>query len=308
MSLSYGFCLGPEETEYDSQQFSEALHALVGNGICPHGSEFALTLGGGFRVSIGTGFALIHGRWLKNDSPYPLSIPPSGNNADRYDAIVAKIDYTAKRGSLTVLVGISPEAVRENPSLIRNEREYCILLYFIRVRRGATSISASDVEDVRADAALCGRITPVREIAGDVLRIYQFLTSGIDEEIARILGLAEKEIEKGQAAVERLEAAIRLRTGTEIGDVVVSLSRPAPALEWLLCGGGRVPSEYPALSELLDGRLPNIRHDDKRFQSYIYSGPPAEPEPPEEPTYYPYVPYGSSAYETADGKIYCCKR
>lgn len=280
MSLTYGFCLGPEDTLYDSQQFSEAFHALVGNGVCPSGTEFGLTLDGGFHLTIGTGFALIHGRWLGNDAPFPLTLPPSGNNADRYDAVAAKVDYTAKRGTLTVLVGVDPVALRKNPAIIRNDQEYSIILYLLHMRRGATSVTAGDVEDVRADAALCGRITPVRGIALDVLKIYDFLTSGIDAEVARILRLAETEIEKGQAAVNRLDAAIRRRKGVETGDVVKSLSKPKPEEEWLLCSGGRVPAEYPDLREMLGGFLPNIRHEDERFHSFIYGGPPGEPEPP----------------------------
>ncbi len=308
MSLTYGFCLGAEDTLYTSQQFSEAFHALVGDGICPNGTEFALTLDGGFRLTVGTGFALIHGRWMENDAPFSLTLPPSGNNADRYDAVAAKIDYTAKRGTLTVLVGIDPAALRKNPAIIRNDQEYSIILYLLHVRRGATSVIANDVEDVRADAGLCGKITPVRSIALDVLKIYDFLTSGIDAEVSRILGLAEAEIEKGQAAVNRLDAAIRNRKGVEIGDVVKSLSNPKPEEEWLLCSGGRVPAEYTELREMLGGFLPDIRHEDERFHSFIYGGPPGETETPEEPTYFPYVPDGSSAYMTADGKIYCCKR
>ena len=35
MALSCGFCLGEEAVDYDSPQFSESLHALVGDGVGP---------------------------------------------------------------------------------------------------------------------------------------------------------------------------------------------------------------------------------------------------------------------------------
>lgn len=274
MSLRYGFCLGPEDTGYDSQAFSEAVHALAGDGVCDHGSGFALSLDGGFRVRLGTGFVLVNGRWLENDEPYPLTLPPSSNHADRYDAIAARADYAAKTVTLQVLVSVDLDALRRDMSPLRSDAGYCVLLYAVRVRRGGAAITAADVTDLRTDAAFCGRVVPARAIAGDVLRVYAFLTSGIDREVERILGLAEAVLQKGSAGVRALEEAIRRKTGNDIGDMLVSLRRPAPEREWLLCEGGPVPAGYPALSAMLGGVLPDIRHADPRFHSFLYGGAP----------------------------------
>lgn len=272
MALSCGFCLGEEAVDYDSQQFSESLHALVGNGVCQYGTQFELKQNGGFSVLIGAGFALIHGRYLKNDGLFPLEIPPSGNSADRYDAIAARVDYAAKTAELTVLVGVDPEALRKDPSPIQNGQTYSILLYLVHIRRGASSIRASDITDIRGEAVLCGYVRPAQAIAADTLYIYDFLTSGIDREVARLIGLSQAVLSKGNAAINRLNTAIQRRTGNEVGDILTSLGRPEPAEEWFLCNGGLVPDAYEKLSEMLGGVLPDIRHADERFRSYIYGG------------------------------------
>lgn len=275
MSLEYGFCLGPEDTEYNSAQFSGAIRSFTGDGVCDYGSRFALTLRSGFSVYLGTGYALVGGRWIESDERVALSIPPAGNTADRYDAIAAVADLSSKEVTLKVLEGIDIAAVRANPSLIRNESSYAVLLYLLRVRRGATTISEQDVTDLRDDTGLCGRVTSIGSISTAALKVYAFLSGGIDDEVSRIVGLAEEAVSKGSAAVEDLETLIRQRTGNATGDVVLSAQRPSPAAEWLLCDGGTVPSIYPDLSAMLSGSLPNIQPTDDRLKGYIYSGPPA---------------------------------
>ena len=265
MSLTLGFALGGTTT---SKDFSNTLHALVGDGVTQHGSRFALALKGNFSFSVGTGYALAAGRWLENDEPLTLALSPSGNTADRYDAVAVRVDYEERKAELTVLFDVDPAA------LIRDDTEYSVILYLLHVKRGATVLYSEDITDTRDDLTLCGRIVPLSEISGNVLTIYKFLTSGIDEEVARLISLSNQVVEKAETAIEDLDAAIQAVRGTSIGDTLVSLSRPAPANEWLLCDGGSVPAEYPALSDVLGGVLPNLPRSDSRFQTWIYGGTP----------------------------------
>lgn len=274
MSLEYGFCLGPLDTEYNSAQFSGAIRSFSGDGVCDYGTRFALTLRSGFSVYLGTGYALVGGRWIESDERVALSIPPAGNTADRYDAIAAVADLSSKEVALKVLEGIDIAAVRANPSLIRNESSYAILLYLLRVRRGATTISEQDVTDLRDDTGLCGRVSPIGSISTAALKVYAFLSGGIDDEVSRIVGLAEDAVSKGSAAVDALETLIRQRTGNGVGDVVLSAQKPLPEDEWLLCDGTYIPSIYPELSEMLGGARPHVFPADDRLEGYVYSGPP----------------------------------
>lgn len=274
MSLDYGFCLGPDTTQYNSAQFSEAFLHLAGNGVCEYGTKFALTLIGGFNVYLGTGYAMVGGRWVKSDEQVNLTVSPAQSAGDRYDAIAAVAELPGKEIRLKILKGIDIAAVRENPALIRNDDSYAILLYLLRIRRGATSISEQDVTDLRNDTALCGRVTPLGKIATKALKVYAFLSGGIDEEVARIVGIANSAIEKGETALETLKTLIRQKTGNGIGDIVLSAQMPHPDEEWLLCDGGIVNPAYVELYAMLNGDLPNIQPADNRLKGYVYGGPP----------------------------------
>lgn len=276
MSLTYGFCLGDMDTEYDSAQFSGAFHALFGDGITPYGARFALTIGG-FTATLASGFALAAGRWVENQDPLSLSVPLSGNNSDRTDVLAVRVDCAARKAALEVLVDVDADAVRADPSLLRGGDGYSLALYFIRVRRGAASLSMEDVTDLRDDAGLCGSLRPLAETAESVLTVYRFFTEGIDREAARLIRLSNQIIGKAEAAVKRLESDIQAAGGAAaVGELMTSIQRPVPEREWLLCNGGAVPSGYPELSALLGGRLPNAPALDGRFKTYIYAGTPVE--------------------------------
>lgn len=269
MSLTYGFALGGLTT---SKEFSYALHAVVGDGVAPPGGRLALSVNG-FTVTVSSGYALAAGRWVENEDPLTMNVQISGNTDDRTDALVVRADYAARTAGLELLVDVDPDAIRANPAILRNDEAYSVFLYFIRVRRGVTSLTPADVTDLREDGALCGRVVPLSAIAGDVLRVYEFLLSGIDNEVARILGLGDQVAQKADTAIAELDKAIRQAGGTaDVGELLTSRRPPAPAEEWLLCDGGAVPAEYPALSTMLGGTLPNI--PGTRYQTYIYGGAP----------------------------------
>lgn len=269
MALSYGFALRPTDNSAD---FSNALQAVAGDGIALQGGRFALTVNG-FTVTLASGYAYAAGRWVENDEPLAMRINAAGNNEDRVDALAVRVGYEARKAALGVLVDVDPAAIRASPGLVRDDTQYAVLLYFIRVRRGATALTPDDVTDLRADSALCGRVVPLSDIAGNVLYIYSFLTSGIDAEVARLIGLSNQVIARADAAIVELDKAIQQAGGgAEIGELMTS-RRPPSETGWILCDGGEVPAEYPSLSTMLGGTLPNIPGE--RYKTYIFGGAPA---------------------------------
>lgn len=143
------------------------------------------------------------------------------------------------------------------------------------VKRGATSLTPSDITDLRTDKDLCGSVVPLSDIAGDVIYIYNFLNGGIDAEVSRLIDLSHAVISKADAAIAELDQAIKQAGGgADIGDLMTSRHPPSET-GWLLCDGGAVPAGYTALSALLDGILPNISADTDRYKTYIFAGPAA---------------------------------
>lgn len=271
MSLSYGFCLGELGTKHDSEQFSSAFHALVGDGITDFGSRFSLTVNG-FTATAASGYAYIAGRWLKNEEPIAIVLRPSGNNEDRVDALVVEVDYTERKAALRVISDVEPS---ELPHALRTDNSYSIVLDLIRVPRGATSLVPEYVTDTREDKALCGVISPLSSMSADVLYIYEFLTSGIDEELNQLINLSNHYIQRANVEIEKLDNQIlKLGGKAQIGELMTSITAPSPPDEWLLCDGTAVPELYPDLVEMLNGSLPNIPAIDQRFKTYIYGGRP----------------------------------
>ena len=268
MALSYGFCLDAPETTYNSEEFAEAFHAVFGSGVCTYGAQFSISSVRDFTVTIGMGYALCRGRWIKSDELEALTFQPAGNYEDRYDAVAIRVDYSARKVFLEVLSDIDPD----NPP--RNSDEYTIYLYLVRIARGETVLEESNFIDVRGNADLCGYITPLSVISNDAEYVYRFLDSGIDQEVARLLGLSQAIVNKAADAIQKINEKIVLTKGTSIGDITVTLSRPIPNNEYLLCDGSAIPEQYPDLSAMLDGALPQLSYEDDRYQYWIYAGAP----------------------------------
>lgn len=261
MALSYGFALRDTDNSAD---FSEAMRAVFGDGITLEGGCFALSING-FTATVSSGYALAMGRWLQNDEPLALPIMPPNNNGDRYDAIAVRVDYEERKATLEVLIGVDPTDIKAGADMI--------VMHLIRVKRGATSLTPNDVTDLR-ESDMCGSVVPLSAITEKVLYIYNFLTSGIDASVARIVELSNQVAAKADAAIVELDAAIQKAGGdVAIGELMTSRHPPSET-GWIVCGGGDVPEEYPALSALLGGVLPNIPGE--RYKTYIFGGAPVE--------------------------------
>lgn len=264
MALTYGFALRPTD---NSDDFANALYNIVGDGVAKYGGQFSLTVNG-FSVTVASGYAFAAGRWLENDDSVVLPVSPAGNTDDRTDAIVARVDYMSRTVNLEVVTNFDTAS--------RSENEYAIVLYLIRVRRGATSITPSDITDMRSNKDVCGSVLPFSAIAGDVLRVYQFLTSGIDSEVNRLVDMSNAVIANADVEIAKLDESIAKAGGTaDIGELITTRKVPAPVDEWLLCDGGNVPTLYPVLSKMLNGTLPDLSTSEDRYRTYIYGGKPA---------------------------------
>lgn len=273
MSLSYGFCLG-EDSQYSAEQFSNAFHAIVGDGICPYGGNFKVSETEGLHVSLATGFALLGGRWFRSDEAIPLTLQPSDNRFDRYDAIVLRTEMAAKSVSVHVVTG-KGEMLPQKYTPARNHDRYELVVCHILVRMGATQILSADITDTRADKALCGMITQLSDISGKVLRVYKFLESGIDERVDALIAQADTIIQKGDTVIALIESAMsKANISKTVGEIEILHNPPKPEQEWLLCDGKAIPTEYETLYELFQGSLPNLVKEGSRFCPWIFAGSP----------------------------------
>lgn len=267
--ISYGFCLQPGK--HNSRRFSEVFRELTGDGVCVWGRQFGASPAG-MSLDIDTGFALIGGRWLKNDSLTRLTFPLASNNVDRTGAVAVTADWEARQVRLELLTHIDPKEIDEH-SIIHRKNSVSLILYTVFMRRGTTTIAEGDLTDRRK----C--LIPLSQAAKDILRAYDFLSSGIDQEVARLLGLGQDILDRGDRELQRLDQVIAAAGFAPLlGDLEFSRRHPEPENQWLLCNGVPIPPSYPDLEELVGTRLPNIPMTEK-ISSYIFAGPPVQAQP-----------------------------
>ena len=262
--IHYGFCLQPGK--HDSGRFSEVFRELTGDGVCGWGRKFAASAAG-MSLDIDTGFALVAGRWLKNDGVTRLTFPPASNNVDRTGAAAVTVDLEARQVRLELLTNIDPEEIDGNSLLVR-EGAVSLILYTVFMRRGTTTITDGDLTDRRKE------LIPLSQAARDVLRAYDFLSGGIDQEVARLLGIGQAILDRGDREIARLDKAIAAAGFAPLpGDLEFSRRHPKPENQWLLCDGSPTPAGYPVLGELVGENLPDIQVS-KKIAAYIFGGEP----------------------------------
>lgn len=284
--LTYGFCLGPEGDVYGSEAFSRAFESFTGSGVCAYGSEFSPSVEG-LTLTLGSGFALVGGRWVKNDGPLPLSVPPADSHGDRLDLAAAQVDVEEKRVKLLILQGVDLDALPPDT----------LPLFSIRVKRGATNLLEGDLTDLRVSLPELSQISP------GGLRAYAFTNGGMDREVDRILALGDAVLAKGDQAVKDLDKTIAQAGGMpETGELTTG--RQVPGEGWLLCDGGRTPPEYQELFAMVGATLPTISQSDPRLSTWIYGGQTV----PVEEAFRVYRPQGRDGYQTTDENILCCMR
>lgn len=157
MALTYGFCLGPEDTLYTAEEFSEAMAKAFGDGVCQVGSKFE-TAANGMALTVGTGYGRVAGRWVQNDEPLQIPVQPGPNHADRTDILALQADLNARSATLALLPGADLDNLPDGVKLLP--------LYSLHVKRGATSLLPADLTDLRTYAP------PLSAGCADALRAY----------------------------------------------------------------------------------------------------------------------------------------
>lgn len=162
MALTYGFFNAVNSDRvYNADQISNMFEGLISDGVYESvGSAYLVTASSGMIVNVGTGRALLRAKWAKNDAPVSVEITAANAILPRYTAVVLRLDI-ANRAIFIETIDGSPASTPTKPSILRNDSYYDLLLAYIYVPAGATSISQSNIEDMRANTIYCGWVTGI---------------------------------------------------------------------------------------------------------------------------------------------------
>jgi len=164
------------DRKYDASRFAEYFASFIGNGVFPNPSDgLQVIANDDMTITVKAGKCWINGYIMINDDDYILTLEPADGVLDRIDRIVARYDTEDREIRLEVKQGTfasEPTA----PALQRDADAYELGLADIYVSAGVTSISQSNITDLRLDTDVCGVVTGTIEQVNTTTLFNQYQT------------------------------------------------------------------------------------------------------------------------------------
>ena len=161
--LTYGFFNSQNgDRKYNANQMSSYFEGLISDGVYQNVDDACVVrASAGMTVTVGKGRAVIGGKWLKNDALYDVTITGSNPTNPRYSAVVIKLDNNARTITLTSVDG-TPATTPTKPTVTNTPNIKYLILAYVLVPAGATSIVQSNIEDARS-LSVCGWVSGLIE-------------------------------------------------------------------------------------------------------------------------------------------------
>ena len=165
---------------YNSADFVRYFATFVGNGVFADPADGLQAYAkGGMVIGIKPGKCFINGRAGFGNGSDTVTLAYGDDGTYRYDAIVARLDLSSdvRDIHIDVIRGDDTDtlAAAVKPTPVREGLIYDIVLAYVSIGEGATSIDDTVIFDVRPDNNVCGFVTGViRQFnSTDFFRQYQ---------------------------------------------------------------------------------------------------------------------------------------
>lgn len=163
MAITSGFFDSVDgDRTYNAEQMSNYFDGLVSDGVYESiGDRFLVSKANdGMKTNVGSGRAIIRSHWVKNDATVTLTHDPSDVQKHRIDAVVLRLDNTARSITLTLKKGtpFSDDEQYVIPPITRNSNVYELYLAAVLIPSGSTE--PSQIMDLRP-SSYCGWVTGV---------------------------------------------------------------------------------------------------------------------------------------------------
>ena len=136
------------DRRYDAMDLSSIFDGVITDGVfATIGKIFAVKPGSGLQVTVDTGKAWFNHTWTVNDAVLPLTISAADVTLDRIDAVVLEVNTTdsVRKNTIKVVKG-SPSSSPTPPKMTNTTDIHQYPLAYVTVKKGATSISTSNIE------------------------------------------------------------------------------------------------------------------------------------------------------------------
>lgn len=186
--IEYGFFNAVDgDRLYNADSFNEFFNGILSDtGVYKKsgGGLAVIPASSGLSVKVQTGKARIKQHFVNVKSDETLELAASDIALNRYDAVVLRLDYSARTITLQVITGTNATTPTK-PAIKRNENTYDICIAYIYVPAGATSVAANNIEDVRDDNDLCGYVKMQIDAINAGIREYRNVVN-ITSEVTQI--------------------------------------------------------------------------------------------------------------------------
>ena len=150
---------------YNADDMSKIFDGLITDGVYESvGNKLAVQPNSGMTIQIASGRGWFNKRWVENSTPYTLTIESADVTLNRYAAVCIKVDNTDSVRNATPYIKYSEYATTAvKPTMTRTDtvKEYC--LAYVYIPANTSTITASLIEDTRANNELCGWVTGLIE-------------------------------------------------------------------------------------------------------------------------------------------------
>jgi hypothetical protein len=186
MALTYGFFNSVNgDRKYNADQMSEMFDGLICDGVYQNvGEAMQVVASTGLTVNVSTGRARINSQWAKVDTAHPITLNGSHVTLNRYTAICLRVDFANRKIELIARDGENATTPTK-PEIVRNSYYYELILAYIYVGAGATTLTQANIEDTRANTALCGIVSSLVQQL-DTQTLYDQYTAAYNEQLEKM--------------------------------------------------------------------------------------------------------------------------
>ena len=186
MALTYGFFNSVNgDRKYNADQMSEMFDGLICDGVYQNvGEAMQVVASTGLTVNVSTGRARINSQWAKVDTAHPITLNGSHVTLNRYTAICLRVDFANRKIELIARDGDNATTPTK-PEIIRNSYYYELILAYIYVAAGATTLTQANIEDTRANTSLCGIVSSLVQQL-DTEHLYDQYTAAYNEQLEKM--------------------------------------------------------------------------------------------------------------------------
>ncbi len=208
---------------YNASSFANYFSSFIGNGVFAGKYNDLAVLPANtpdMTVRVLPGQAWINGYWYENanDGDKVFTVQPAaGQYKNRYDAVVVRLDLNERKVSLELKQG-APGKTPHEPSATRSGGIWELVLAYILVNYGTSSITSDLITDTRSDSVRCGYAHGVIDQV-DTTTIFNQLQAQTSKAVSDSQAAVDKAIASLQSAQASAVSAMNSALdGTKIGE------------------------------------------------------------------------------------------